>query len=108
MVGLFNAFRTFVLGNEKVQIAGVFAATIILGVSVATAAIQASPEAAVKRASLAAQSFKGLSARPLSSGRAVVLTHAFGEDDEDCVYVAASSSRPSGKARSSVKLVCSQ
>ena len=73
------------------------AAVLVLGFGTATAAITAAPKEEVN-----------LAMRPLAAGPTIQLQAAYGQDDEDCVWVTAKTVQPNGKVKLMRKMECAQ
>ena len=71
------------------------AAVLVLGLGTATAAISVASTEQINPAM-----------RPLASGPSLHVQAAFGEDDEDCVWVTAKTVQPNGKIKLVRKLEC--
>lgn len=84
--------------TEAFKMLSGFVAVLVLGFGTATAAISF-PEANAANPAL----------RPLATGPSVqIQTAAYGEDDEDCVWVTAKTVQPNGKIKLVRKLECAE
>ena len=84
--------------SETFKMISGIVATLVIGFGTATAAIKFPDTGAVNPAM-----------RPLAAGTSVQLQpSAYGEDDEDCVWVTSKSVQPNGKIKIVRKLECAE
>jgi hypothetical protein len=73
------------------------AAVLVIGFGTATAAISVAPNNTINPAM-----------QPLATGSSLHVQSAFGDDDEDCVWVVHKTVQPNGKVKASRKMECAQ